>query len=108
MGGFRVDLGALESAAEGIDTVLYDLQSRRVSDLKPAGDDVGHGPLADLLADFCDRWELGVENLAKDGQAIAVRLSQAVANYLKVDTAAAGRLDGILQAGDGPDPAAQP
>jgi hypothetical protein len=104
MGGFRVDLGALESAAEGINTVLYDLQSRRVAQLRPASADIGHGHLSDIVGDFCDRWELGVENLARDGQAIAVRLSQSVANYLKVDGSVQGRLDGILQRGDGPDP----
>ena len=43
MGGFRVDLGALESAAEGVNTVLYDLQPTRVGDISAAAGDFGHG-----------------------------------------------------------------
>lgn len=103
--GFRVDLGALEDAAAGINTTLNDLKAKRVDDLDGRKGDYGHGHLADVVADFCDRWELGVEHLATDGQEVAGRLSQSVQDYLKVDQAAKGRMTGILQGG-GPDPAA--
>jgi hypothetical protein len=102
--GFSVDLGALENAAEGVNTTLYDLQAKKVNDLDGSKDDYGHGHLADTVADFCDRWELGVEHLAKDAQEIASRLSRSVQAYLKVDQAFKGHADGILQRTTGSDP----
>jgi len=104
--GFRVDLGALENAAIGINTTLNDLSARRIDDLDGHGADYGHRHLAETVADFCDRWELGIEHLATDGQEIAGRLSHSVQSYLQVDRSAKGRMDGILQRPSGPDPAA--
>jgi hypothetical protein len=104
--GFRVDLGALEAAAAGINTTLNDLTARKIDDLDGRHGDYGHEHLAATVADFCDRWELGVEHLATDGQEIAARLSHCVQDYLKVDRAATGRMDGILERRSGPDPAA--
>jgi hypothetical protein len=103
--GFRVDLGALEDAAIGINTSLNDLKAIRVDDLDGRAPDYGHDRLANQVADFCDRWELGVEHLATDGQEVAARLSHAVQSYLKVDQFAKGRMDGVLQRFSGPDPA---
>jgi hypothetical protein len=105
--GFRVDLGALENAAEGINTTLNDLSRRRIDDLDGREADYGHDRLAETIADFCDRWELGVEHLATDGQEVAGRLSRSVQAYLKVDLAAKGQMDGIFQRSTGPDPAAE-
>jgi hypothetical protein len=102
--GFRVDLGALEDAAAGVNTTLYELQSKKVSDIDAAKADFGHDDLVGTVADFCDRWELGVEHLAKDAQEIASRLSQSVQAYLHVDTTLKGHLDGILQRSTGDDP----
>jgi hypothetical protein len=104
--GFRVDLGALEDAAEGINTTLNDLRSAKIDGLDGRKADYGHGRLADTVADFCDRWEIGVEHLATDGQEVATRLSQNVQDYLEADKAAKGRLDGIFQRQTGADPAA--
>lgn len=104
--GFRVDLGALEDAAEGINTTLNDLRSSKIDGLDGRKADYGHGRLADTVAEFCDRWEIGVEHLATDGQEVAARLSQNVRDYLRADTAAKGRLDGIFQRQTGSDPAA--
>jgi hypothetical protein len=105
--GFRVDLGALENAAEGVNTTLYDLQSKKVSDLDGKKDDYGHADLGDTVADFCDRWEIGIEHLAKDAQEIAGRLSRSVQAYLRVDQALKGQADGILQRTTGDDPGAK-
>lgn len=104
--GFRVDLGALEDAAIGINTTLNQLEAERIDDLDGRAADYGHARLAETIADFCDRWELGVEHLATDGQEIALRLSRSVQAYLKVDRSAKGRMDGILQRQTGADPAA--
>ncbi|HEX5203381.1 MAG TPA: hypothetical protein VFW27_25905 [Actinoplanes sp.] len=105
--GFRVDLGALEDAAIGINTTLNDLKARRVDDLDGRKADYGHDGLAETIADFCDRWELGIEHLATDGQEIVSRLSHSVQGYLRVDQSAKGRFDGILQRQTGTDPAAE-
>jgi hypothetical protein len=104
--GFRVDLGALEDAAIGINATLNDLKAARIDGLDGRAADYGHDRLADRIADFCDRWELGVEHLATDGQEVAARLSHSVQSYLQVDRTAEGRLDGVLQRLGGPDPAA--
>ena len=104
MDGFRVDLGALEDAAAGINSTLYRLQNKKVSDVDGRHEGYGHGHLADVVSDFCDRWEIGVEHLAKDGQAIADQLSKSVQAYLRMDTAAKGRMDGILERVTGEDP----
>ena len=104
--GFRVDLGALENAAAGINTTLNDLKARKIDDLDGRKADYGHAHLADTVADFCNRWEIGVEHLATDAQEIAARLSQSVQDYLTVDKAAKGRMEGILERRSGPDPAA--
>jgi hypothetical protein len=104
--GFRVDLGALEDAAAGINATLNALNAQKVSDLDGPKGEFGHDHLAETVADFCDRWELGVEHLAKDGQEVAERLSTCVQDYLKVDLAAKGRMDGIYQSPTGKDPAA--
>ena len=104
--GFRVDLGALENAAAGINTTLNDLKAQKIDDLDGRRADFGHAYLADIVADFCDRWEIGVEHLATDGQEIAARLSQSVQDYLNIDRTAKGRMDGILERRSGSDPAA--
>jgi hypothetical protein len=103
-GGFQVDLGALEDAAAGVNTTLVDMKGHAVRDLAGAPDDYGHADLAGVAADFCTRWDLGVENLARDGQQVATRLSYSVAAYLRVDAAATGLLDGMLQRTAGEDP----
>lgn len=104
--GFRVDFGALADAAAGINMTLEDLGRLRVDSLDGRSDAYGHEHLADTVADFCERWEIGVEHLATDGREVAQRLSQSVQDYRKVDTATANRMNGILQSPTGPDPAA--
>jgi Excreted virulence factor EspC, type VII ESX diderm len=105
--GFRVDLGALESAAAGVNQTLADLQEARVDALDGNAADYGHDHLAETVKDFCDRWEIGIEHLATDGREIAQRLTDSVKAYLAVDKAAKGRMDGIYQSPTGPDPAVE-
>ena len=104
-GGFRVDLGALEDAAAGINMTLEAVGKARIDTVDGQKADYGHDHLADTIADFCDRWEIGVEHLANDGRQVAQRLSQSVQDYRKVDAAAKGRMNEILQRPTGPDPA---
>ena len=104
--GFQVDLGALEDAAEGITVTLNQLRAAKVDQLDGDRSAYGHDHLAGTISDFCDRWEIGVEHLATDGQEVALRLSHSVQAYMRADTAAKGRMDGIYGRSDGPDPAA--
>jgi hypothetical protein len=85
MDGFKVDLGALEDAAAGVNTVLDDLKAKKVADIGGRKADFGHDDLGDTVADFCSRWEIGVEHLAKDGQEVSDRLTKCVEAYLRVD-----------------------
>jgi hypothetical protein len=103
--GFRVDLGALENAAAGVNETLADLKAARVDILDGDAAAYGHDHLAGVVKDFCDRWEMGIEHLATDGQEVAQRLTSSVQAYLAADKAAKGRMDGIFQRPTGPDPA---
>jgi hypothetical protein len=103
--GFSVDLGALENAASGVDNTLNDLTKNPVDSLEGNASDYGHDYLAGTVKDFCDRWEIGVEHLAADGREIVQRLKQSVLDYLAVDKAAKGRMDGVFESATGPDPA---
>jgi hypothetical protein len=105
--GFRVDLAALEKASAGINMTLEDLTLAKIDGLDGQSSAYGHDHLSSTVADFCERWEIGVEHLAVDGQEVAERLSQSAQDYRKADTAAADRLNGILQRTTGPDPAAR-
>lgn len=94
MSGFKVDLGALVNASQGIDGVLYDVGNNKVSDIKIGKSQVGHDRLASSISDFCDRWDRGVDNLAKDGQAVADRLRSNVDSYEKTEHAVTGVFSG--------------
>jgi hypothetical protein len=105
--GFRVDLGALERAAEGVSETLAGLKAAPVEALDGSAADYGHGHLAETVKDFCDRWEIGVEHLATDGREVAQRLNDSLKAYLAADKAAKGRMDGIYQSATRPDPATE-
>ncbi|HEX6501358.1 MAG TPA: hypothetical protein VF054_20350 [Micromonosporaceae bacterium] len=105
--GFFVDFGALYKAAEGVTDTLGAMATRKVSDVDAPKHAFGHDRLAGTVADFCDRWEIGVEHLTKDAQAIADQLNACVNAYLHVDATIRKTFDGIVQRASGPDPAAQ-
>jgi hypothetical protein len=105
-GGFRVDLTALTQAAEGITGTLDALDAYQVSDIDGDKGVIGHDHLAEALSDFCGRWQLGVQNLAKDAEAIAGQLTESVVAYQKVEQANHRQFTGILENSTGPDPAA--
>lgn len=98
--GFRVDLGALTDASQGIDGVLYDVDNYKIKEIKIDKSVAGHDRLASSISDFCDRWDRGVNNLVKDGQAVADRLRACVEAYDRMEKANTG-----IFSGSGPDPA---
>ena len=104
--GFRVDLTALTQAAEGITGTLDALDVGKVSDIDGDTGAIGHDRLAGTLSDFCARWQIGVQNLAKDARTIAGGLAESVVAYQHADQANHGQFVGILQSLTGPDPAA--
>lgn len=106
-GGYRVDLTALQQAAEGVNDVLAELAQKKVSDISSDKSAFGHDGLGDTVSDFCDRWQRGVDNLAKDGQEVASRLANNLDAYAHVERALKEQFGGVLSSPSGPDPAAQ-
>lgn len=105
-GGYRVDLTALTQAAQGITDTVNDVTGGNVTEIVGDQGALGHDHLASTLSDFCSRWQIGVQNLAKDGRTIAGRLTNSVVAYQKTEQAIHGQFAGILRSLTGPDPAA--
>jgi hypothetical protein len=104
--GFSVDLAALGQAAEGVNGTLDEVSLQSVSSIPHSASGIGHEQLASTLADFCDRWQRGVNNLTKDGREIATRLSLNVSAYRKADQDTHDKINAIF-GGTGPDPGAR-
>jgi hypothetical protein len=102
--GFSIDLMALGQAVSGINGTLDEVATHDVSAVNCASSAYGHDNLASTMADFCDRWQLGVTNLAKDAQAIATQLNNNLNAYEEADT----NLSRVFRGPANPDPAAGP
>src|ERR1700691_3294477 len=63
-GGFRVDLLALDQAADGVNGTIEMVSQRQVSDIPFEQSVVGNDQLAASMSDFLSRWQRGVSNLA--------------------------------------------
>lgn len=100
-GGFQVDLGALRDAAAGIHGTLEKLRTTQVDALSQTEADYGHDGLAEAVAGLCDRWQVGVQNLAKDANEVAGRLSRSAEDYSRMDESVQERMGGILPPSDG-------
>jgi len=104
--GFEVDLTSLVRAAEGVNGVITDMQDNKVSGLSGQGADYGDAGLAGVIADFCGRWEIGVEHLTNDAKQVAGRLTLSAQTYAKAEHINVSLLSGSLQESTGTDPAA--
>jgi hypothetical protein len=102
-GGFRVDLHALEKAAAGVNGTLDEVSRQSVKSIPHDSSAAGHDGFGKTLSDFLDRWQRGVDNLAKDGQEISARLTANVKAYRKADQGVQDEISGIVQ-GRGTDP----
>jgi hypothetical protein len=72
--GFSVDVKALSEAAAGITELVGMLREHKVSDNDCDSAAVGHDGLADKLASFCSRWQVGWRTwprTARGSQAVA-------------------------------------
>lgn len=105
--GFAVDLEALHTAADGVTDTLDAMATKKVSDIDAAKLAFGHDGLADTVSNFCDRRNIGVEHLAKDGQEVVARLNTCVLAYSQVERTVQVALDGMLRQSSGPDPGAE-
>lgn len=105
--GFQVDLDALQRAAEGIMDTLDAMATKKVSDIDAAESAFGHDALGATVSDFCERWQIGVEHLAKDGQEIVDRLVASVYAYAHVERTMTETFSGMVGQSTGPDPAVQ-
>jgi hypothetical protein len=103
--GFMVDLRALRRAAAGVNGTLDEVRRQQVKDIPHDSSTIGNNDFAGTISDFLDRWQLGVGNLATDGQQIAGRLTTNVNAYIQVEQGLTGQFNGILQ-GAGADPGA--
>lgn len=74
--GFYVDFAALQQAAEGVTDVLSAMATKQVSDIDAPRPAFGHDSLGDKVADFCDRWNIGVGHLASDAHEVADQASR--------------------------------
>lgn len=89
MAGFVVDPNALVDAADGVTAACDQVTSCAIDDWAPNSGHTGCGPLKDAIDDFCERWNIGVGNLLKDGQAFGQALRDTASSYLRSDQAAA-------------------
>ncbi|WP_456824971.1 hypothetical protein [Cellulomonas sp. P5_E12] len=106
MSGFSVDLTALSNATQAILDTMDQMATTKVADLQPAGSSVGHDGLADRLGEFCRRWNIGVENLEKDVNAVVGQLVDTVRAYSGTDEAEAANFGGVIGSSTGADPGA--
>ncbi|MCO5967692.1 hypothetical protein [Actinoallomurus soli] len=104
--GYKVNFDALAEAATGVNGTILALQNNKVSDIDGKKADYGDGDLGGMIADFCDRWEIGVEHLIKDSKEVANRLALSALAYAKAEKTSVARLHGLLQSRTGADPAA--
>lgn len=95
MSGFVVDPNALADAADGVTAACDQVTNCAIDDWAPNSEHTGCGHLKDAIDDFCERWNIGVGNLLKDGQAFAQALRDTASSYLKVDEDAASALRSI-------------
>ena len=107
MSGFSVDLTALSEATQAIIDTMDQMATTRVTDLQPASSSVGHDGLADRLGEFCRRWDIGVENLEKDVDAVVGQLVDTVRAYSGTDEAEAAGFGGVIGSPAGADPGAR-
>jgi hypothetical protein len=104
--GFRVNLDELRHAATGVTETLNAMATKKVSDIDAPAAAFGHDDLASAVEEFCDRWNIGVEHLAKDGAEVADRLNRCVQAYVKAEEHIQISTEGILQDSAGTDPGA--
>ena len=96
-GDFTVDLQALIEAASGVNGTIDLVEEQKVEDIDCPKAAFGHDRLAMAMIDFCDRWQHGVNCLAKDGREVADRLTASVNEYTNADMTLADTFLDVLK-----------
>lgn len=89
MTGFQVDPDALLDAAEGVSSATDMLRQKDISSIDPSTAHVGDDDLAHAMSDFTERWQVGVQNMIKDGDEFTQRLKDTYTAYTGVDESVA-------------------
>ena len=110
-GGYAVNPGLLQEAANGINATIAELKTLGIAEeadegrgfgsLAMTGLQVGHQGLQGAFADFADRWSWGVRALVKDGNQIAQSLGLSAGTYYDAEQYAIGVLKDAVNAGIG-------
>ena len=90
--GFHVDVSKLTEAANGISASVADQDRFALKRLPGQSTQYGNDDLHDAFADYCNRWNDGLDILTEDAKAISDSLSRVAQAYQAADRAAAGYL----------------
>lgn len=102
--GFRVNLTALNEAADGVAGTVEVFSKQPVSDIPYDSSAVGsHHEVGDSISGFLSGWQYGVQSLVSDSLGLAGGLVKSATAYDKADNGAAHGASGIFE-GTGPDP----
>jgi hypothetical protein len=82
---FAVDLRALIEAAKGTAEAVQLMKDKDVEDFVPTEQACGSSVVWDAVAEFKDRWELGVNELVGDVEEISGRLGKVAMAYADFD-----------------------
>lgn len=108
MDGFHVDVTALSHASDGIRRTVEAMHERSVQELSRPSSAFGHDRLTSVMAEFCSRWDDGIQHLCSDAREISERLDHCAQAYRQAEQTAHEQLHAVLDEHGGPDPAAQP
>lgn len=78
---YYVDVAAVNAAVAGISETAQAVSVTRVRRLGASAQAYGHAGLAHAVAEFCVRWDAGVEHLRTDVKEIVTRLHEGAAGY---------------------------
>ncbi|MGH3391571.1 MAG: hypothetical protein ACRDOO_22095 [Actinomadura sp.] len=98
--GFSVNLDALKNAGLGVSELMAELNRRGVDEIDCEGSAVGHDRLAAVISSFCDRWQVGVENLTEDGEQLAHNLIDSAGRYLVAEQSAVRAIEAVAASFD--------
>ena len=100
-GGYSVNLSALTNAGNGAAALMQDLDQHSVKDIACEDSAVGHDRLSSAIGSFCDRWDIGVKNLSKDGKQLAQNLLDNAAGYQAAEQQCIDLLSRAVNSGPG-------
>ncbi|MGI8307128.1 hypothetical protein [Saccharopolyspora hattusasensis] len=110
--GFRVDLGALQQASQGVNDAIAALEDELPWPVKKLGNDgqgvammtlnaeeSGSALVAEALRMFCGKWNYGVKFLVEEGAAAAAALTDTRTEYEKMEQGVIDAFKKIMGAG---------